>query len=299
MNHLALIEKTQLLIAAGDIVGAEGALVALADTEGDAALVVVLAQLPPKDILAVIREYDNSKESVVNLLVTPQQFARAVVIEKQYKDLTRTHLRGMVNSIIFREDADPLEFLNAIGDLEGGSEALADYFTEKWDRIEAFAFHGSFDAMKDTGELLSASTLKRLWGYVSLKPIPRLSTLDVLCRYIGKRDFKAFCNSLKDESFYDSGFFSAEYVDVRDLKTGAAVTIGWNPNRLVCLKYLGESEFEVVASENSKLLPGDRFQLSHLILGYPLYISSILRDGKQTPSFVAARSDGLNLLKVE
>ena len=160
MNHLALIEKTQLLIAVGDIVGAEGALVELADTEGDAALMVVLAQLPPKDILAVIREYDNSKESVVNLLVTPEQFARAVVIEKQYKDLTRTHLRGMVNSIIFREDADPLEFLHAIGDLEGGSEALADYFTEKWARIESFACTGTFDAMKDTGELLSKAELQ-------------------------------------------------------------------------------------------------------------------------------------------
>lgn len=79
MNHLALIEKTQTLIAAGDIVGAEGALVELADTEGDAALMVVLEQLPAKDILAVIREYDNSKESVVNLLVSPAQFARAVV----------------------------------------------------------------------------------------------------------------------------------------------------------------------------------------------------------------------------
>lgn len=159
MNHLALIEKTQTLIAAGDIVGAESALVELADTEGDAALMVVLDLLPPKDILAVIREYDNSKESVVNLLVTPAQFARAVVIEKQYKDLTRTHLRGMVNSIIFREDANPLEFLNAIGDLEGGSEALADYFTEKWARVEAFARTGTFDAMKDTGELLSKAAL--------------------------------------------------------------------------------------------------------------------------------------------
>jgi hypothetical protein len=160
MNHLALIEKTQTLIAAGDIVGAEGALVELADTEGDAALMVVLDLLPPKDILAVIREYDNSKESVVNLLVTPEQFARAVVIEKQYKDLSRTHLRGMVNSIIFREDANPLEFLNAIGDLEGGSEALADYFTEKWSRIEAFARTGTFDAMDDTGELLSKAALQ-------------------------------------------------------------------------------------------------------------------------------------------
>ena len=160
MNHLALIEKTQLLIAAGDIVGAESALVELADAEGDAALMVVLDLLPPKDILAVIREYDNSKESVVNLLVTPEQFARAVVIEKQYKDLTRTHLRGMMNAIIFREDADPLEFLTAIGDLEGGSEALADYFTEKWDRIEAFAFNASFDALKDTGELISKAELQ-------------------------------------------------------------------------------------------------------------------------------------------
>ena len=160
MNYLALIEKTQLLIAAGDIVGAESALVELADTEGDAALMVVLDLLPAKDILAVIREYDNSKESVVNLLVTPEQFAKAVVIEKQYKDLTRTHLRGMMNAIIFREDADPLEFINAIGELEGGSEALADYFSEKWDRIEAFACNGTFDAMKDTGELVSKADLQ-------------------------------------------------------------------------------------------------------------------------------------------
>jgi hypothetical protein len=158
-NNLALITKTQTLIAAGDIAGAEGALVELADAEGDAALMVVLEQLPAKDVLAIIREYDNSKESVINLLVTPEQFARAVVIEKQYKDLTRAHLRGMVNSIIFRDAADPLAFLTAIGDLEGGSDALADYFSEKWSRVEAFARGGSFDAMDDHGEMLSQDDL--------------------------------------------------------------------------------------------------------------------------------------------
>ena len=158
-NNLALITKTQTLIAAGDIVGAEGALVELADAEGDAALMVVLEQLPAKDVLAIIREYDGSKESVINLLVTPEQFARAVVIEKQYKDLTRTHLRGMVNSIIFRDDADPIAFLTAIGDLEGGSDALADYFSEKWSRVEAFARTGSFDAVDDHGDMLSQDEL--------------------------------------------------------------------------------------------------------------------------------------------
>lgn len=161
-NNLALIEKTQALIAAGDISGAESALVELADTEGDAALMVVLEQLPAKDVLAVIREYDNSKSSVINLLVSPEQFARAVVIEKQYKDLTRTHLRGMMNSVIFRDDADPVEFLTAIGDLDGGAEAMADYFSDRWSRVEAFARTGTFDAVEDHGELLSQTALQAI-----------------------------------------------------------------------------------------------------------------------------------------
>lgn len=160
MQHLALIEKTQSLIAAGDIVGAESALVELADREGDGALMEVLQQLPPKDVLAVIREYDNSRVSIINLMLTPEQFARAVVIEKQYRDLTRSHLRGMMNSVIFRDGADPLAFLNAIGDLEGGSEALADYFEEKWSRIEAFARTGTFDTVEDDGAILSEDELR-------------------------------------------------------------------------------------------------------------------------------------------
>lgn len=164
-NHLALITKTTSLIAAGDIVGAESALAELADTEGDNALMVVLNQLEPKDILAVMREYDDSKASVVNLLVTPEQFARAMVLEKQYKDLTHTHLRNMVNAVVFRDDADPVEFLNAIGNLEGGAEALANYFAEKWSRLEAFARTGTFDATEDYGPTLSDDELLAS-GYV-------------------------------------------------------------------------------------------------------------------------------------
>jgi hypothetical protein len=159
MNEIALIQQTQSLIAAGDIVGAEAILVDLADKEGDKALMVVLEQLPPKDILAVIREYDPSKDSVINMLISPEQFARAVVIEKRYKDLKHTHLRGMINSIIFRDDADPIEFLQAVGDLEGGSEALANYFADKWGRVESFARTGSFDTMEDDGQMLSEQAL--------------------------------------------------------------------------------------------------------------------------------------------
>ena len=40
---------------------------------------------------------------------------------------------------------------------------------------------------KATGDLLSSSTLKRLYGYVSLTTVPRKTTLDILSRFSGNR----------------------------------------------------------------------------------------------------------------
>ena len=149
------------------------------------------------------------------------------------------------------------------------------------------------------GELLSSSTLKRLWGYVSLNPTPRVATLDILSRFVGHKNFKSFCESLKDSKAFVSTFFTARCQTVSELIPGVLVTIGWAPNRLVKLKYHGDFQFEVLSSENSQLLPGDCFELSEIIVGYPLYISRILRDGEYTPSYVAGRQHGLNLLNVE
>ena len=149
------------------------------------------------------------------------------------------------------------------------------------------------------GELVSSSTLKRLWGYVTLNPTPRLATLDVLSRFIGYKDFKEFCNGLKDSQAFTSTFFSSKCQTVAELAEGAKVTLGWAPNRLVVLNYLGSFQFEVVVSENSQLQEGDKFELSEIIVGYPLYISRILRDGKYTSSYVAGQINGINMLKVQ
>jgi hypothetical protein len=144
MNVPALIEA-QSLIQAGDIAGAEHALANLAETEGDQALVAALDHFPAKDLVAIIREYDSSKESLVNLLVTPEQFAQAVVLEKRYADLTHEQLRGMINSIIFREGADPAEFLYEIGEVEGGYDSIADYLQDRTQMVEHFYRYATFD----------------------------------------------------------------------------------------------------------------------------------------------------------
>lgn len=152
---------------------------------------------------------------------------------------------------------------------------------------------------RETGELVSASTLKRLWGYVSLRPSPRIATLDVLSRFIGYASFSAFCDMLKSDPSETSGFYTTRFVVSEDLEKGATVVIGWAPNRLVTLEYLGDSSFRVVRSENAKLRKGDEFSASQFMMGYPLIVDRILRDGEYTPSYIAAKVDGLNLLEVK
>lgn len=140
MSHLVVVEATNL-IQSGDLVRAEAILTALVETEGDHALVEVLDEMPSKDLLAVMREYDASKQSLLNLLITPEQFAKVVVLDRLYKDVSNEHLRGMINSVIFREDADANEFIVAIAELEFGYETFADYLADRAEEIvgESFA----------------------------------------------------------------------------------------------------------------------------------------------------------------
>lgn len=151
MGHPVLV-KAGRLIQLGNIVGAEAALASLAESDGDDALVVALDDFPAKDLLAVLRDFDSSRESVVNLLVSPEQFARAIVLERRYGEQSHERLHGMINSVVFRAGSDPGEFLEAIGELEGGCEVLADYLCERVEIIEHFFKTATFDFFADAEE---------------------------------------------------------------------------------------------------------------------------------------------------
>jgi hypothetical protein len=148
MSHPAII-KASALSHAGDISAAESALTELVDTEGDNALVEVLDELAPKDLLAIIREYDSAKESVINMLITPKQFADAVVMERLYAEKNRDRLRSMINSIIFRDDVEPEEFIEALTQKNMGLEVLADYLDERFEELTTFRLYGSFVVVEE------------------------------------------------------------------------------------------------------------------------------------------------------
>lgn len=143
-------------------------------------------------------------------------------------------------------------------------------------------------------EPISVSTLKRLWGYVTLAPKPRMSTLDILCRFVGRKDFRQLCLELQ----HSSGFFSADKVLASALETGTKIQLGWLPDRLVTLVYLGQLKFAVVESIHSKLREGDVMEFSSVMLGHPLYVGKVERAGQILQSYVAGKNNGINNIRI-
>lgn len=146
MNHPAVI-KAQALILAGEIAEAESQLVAIAEDQGDNALVSVLDEMAPKDLLAIMREFDSSKESLVNMLVSPEQFVEAILLERKYGEPLERYvprLRNTMNAVMHRSPGDCIEILACLTEHDEGIRLLADYFTDHYDSLKTFAFQGRF-----------------------------------------------------------------------------------------------------------------------------------------------------------
>ena len=161
--------------------------------------------------------------------------------------------------------------------------------------FEVFSMH----IQKKTKANVSPSTLKRMWGYVNDSHKPRMDTLDRLAMCLGHKNYASFVRWLKTSTRYNSSFFAAEQLTSNDIGTGSTVEIGWAPNRLVTLRYLGNSQYEVTGSANSKMRKGDRFTTGCFIKGQPLYLPYIERNEERTAPFVAGRNGGLTIITLK
>ena len=147
-----IVKTVSTLVYGGDIDQAERALVNLADEEGDRALARIIDELPPRDVVAILREHDSSKVSVISELISPQQFLAAISLEKGYKERGHASLKGMINSVVFADEAKSADFIEALGSSDSGLDALVDYFGDWHEEVEHFFLHGSFGLLEE-GEL--------------------------------------------------------------------------------------------------------------------------------------------------
>ena len=124
---------------------------------------------------------------------------------------------------------------------------------------------------------INAKTLKRFFGYDKTpeSSFVRLYTLDVLSQYVGYESWNAYLEHLQLLGGSGSGDFKGEEINVDDLSFGETLQIAWQPNRKSTLKYLGNQQFEIIETENSKWQVGDTFFCKHFISGKPLYVDNL------------------------
>lgn len=172
------------------------------------------------------------------------------------------------------------------------------------DRIAKMIDHkiettSDFDYLSETifrriGVYISASTLKRLWGYSSERVTPRLSTLSFLAKFVGYKDWKDFCQNNEKTVENTSAHILNRSLDVdKVLSIGDRVLLSWLPDRICEIEYLGNHSFRIVNSQNTKLKAESTFMCSTIIENEPLYIDNLVQDSKHHSAFVCGMQGGV------
>lgn len=148
-----------------------------------------------------------------------------------------------------------------------------------------------------TGERLGTTTLKRYFGLVSERVIPRKSTLDIIAQYIGYPSYKLLVADMGSDTDI-SAFSLVDGVDVTMLENGTQIQLTYDPNRLIVMTYLGDFQFIVNESQGSKLRKGDVLKVTHLDVGYELIAQTVIRDGNNLGQYIAGKEGGLTSIEV-
>ena len=147
-------------------------------------------------------------------------------------------------------------------------------------------------------EHISETTLERLWNY-STRGYSTVSerSLDVLSKFIGDEDWNAFKRRQKFEAQIESESFGGEIISSKDLKIGDKLRIGWRPDRICVVRYLGDNRFICEHSENATIQPDDTFSCLQFQKGRELFMDRFVHvlDGEMR--YVVGKNNGLTTVE--
>lgn len=149
---------------------------------------------------------------------------------------------------------------------------------------------------------ISESTLERVWGYSTRGyNTVSLRTLDVLSRYAEGCDWQEFCEKLASEGGCESELFNTEHISSNDLSVGDRLQIGWLPDRLCEVRYLGDNRFIAEHCENSKMQAGDTFSCLQFALGEEVVLTDLHQAGtpeNRLKMYSVGSKNGLTTLRL-
>lgn len=161
-----------------------------------------------------------------------------------------------------------------------------------------------FDQLADlillrTGETISATTLRRLWGYQETdgERTTSMHTLNQLSRAVCGKDWQEY-STQKDTDKQQATASSNFIVENAVLKTetlvfGNQLTVTWAPDRCVVLEFQGGEVFRVIKSHNSKLEVGDTFHCVQFVTGEPLVCHTLIRPGMAITNYICGKQGGI------
>lgn len=148
-----------------------------------------------------------------------------------------------------------------------------------------------------TGKVLSATTLKRIWGYLDEPLSTRRSTLDILARFSG---WTAYLDFMKgNEPELESGPVGAKTISTDNLKAGARLRLMWPPSRVCVVEYCSRGRWEVIESAGTRLSKGDTFSCHTFVDGEPLYLDNLLQGSEPRGVYVCGRKSGIRFMEEE
>lgn len=163
---------------------------------------------------------------------------------------------------------------------------------------QAFNTHRDFVYLSQTicdakHEYISPTTLKRVWGKQHDYTKCSIFTLDLLARYLGYADYKAFCQG-KKQDHETSGFFVCTYSSDL-LSVGDELCLKWAPDRQVVIRYEGNRHYRVVSSENAKISVNDTFECISFLDGEVMQLSNLMHKGQGPFTYVAGKMGGVHI----
>ena len=147
-----------------------------------------------------------------------------------------------------------------------------------------------------TGEYIIATNLKRIWGYLNEPLQTRQTTLSLLARTVGYKDWEDFVKrsetAATEKKIPSSPKFGKAINVNSDLKEGDRVMLYWYPGRECRIKYLGRMQFVVEESQKTRLKPGETFYCHLIIAGHPLYLSNLKHGTAEPTAYICGRIHG-------
>ena len=147
-----------------------------------------------------------------------------------------------------------------------------------------------------TGSHLGVNTIKRLLDILPDGTATRVSTLNIVAKYLGATDWFSLVDTASKSN---SQFQMLEgEVCAHDLDKGAILEITYLPDRKLYLEHKGEGIFRVISSIHGSLQEGDLVFIDYLFQNLPLIATNVFRNGESLGRYSAGIKGGIRSIKL-